>query len=98
MLVDYVVIEIGYFNDYSDPVSHAKTMRGNGIASFIFIVSQCIIVNKTRFVTVTLIPAARLKLLHSRLGFKVIKDFATSPNFEEARKRFHYESGTYQCQ
>ena len=33
-----------------------------------------------------------MKSFYSSLGFKVIKDFATSPNFEEARKRFHYES------
>ena len=30
---------------------------------------------------------------YSRLGLKVIKYFATSPNFEEACKLFHYESG-----
>ena len=30
--------------------------------------------------------------LYSRLGFKVIKYFATSPNFEKAFKRFNYES------
>ena len=30
---------------------------------------------------------------YSRLGFKVIKDFAKYPSSEEARKRFHYESG-----
>ena len=34
-----------------------------------------------------------MKSLYSRLGFKVIKDFATSNNFEKARKQFHYESG-----
>ena len=34
-----------------------------------------------------------MKSFYSRLGFKVIKDLANSPNFEEARKRFHYESG-----
>ena len=41
----------------------------------------------------TLIANASLKSFYSRLGFKVIKDFATSPNLEEARKRFYYESG-----
>ena len=34
-----------------------------------------------------------MKSFYSRLGFKVIKDFANSPNFDEARKKFHYESG-----
>ena len=44
-------------------------------------------------VTATFIAEARLKPLYSRLGFKFIKDFATSPNFEEAHEIFHYESG-----
>ena len=43
--------------------------------------------------TATLISEAQLKTLYSRLAFKVIKDFATSPNFEKARKQFNYESG-----
>ena len=34
-----------------------------------------------------------LKSFYSRLGFKVIKDLKTSPNFEEACTQFHYESG-----
>ena len=34
-----------------------------------------------------------LKSFYSRLVFKVIKYFANYPNFEEACKRFHYESG-----
>ena len=32
-----------------------------------------------------------MKSFYSRFDFKVIKDFANSPNFEETRKRFHYE-------
>ena len=43
--------------------------------------------------TATFIVEARLKSLYSRLGFKVIKDFATSPNFEKACKWFHYDTG-----
>ena len=34
-----------------------------------------------------------MKSLYLRLGFKVFKDFSTSPNLEEAYKKFHYESG-----
>ena len=34
-----------------------------------------------------------MKSFYSRLRFKVINDFANSPNIEEARKQFHYESG-----
>ena len=44
-------------------------------------------------VPATPIAKAYLKSFYSRLGFKVIKDFANSPNFEEARKQFHFESG-----
>ena len=68
-------------------------MRGNGITNFILHIAQCIISNQTKFVTATLISEDRLKSLYSRLGFKVINDFATSTNFGEARERFHYESG-----
>ena len=56
-------------------------------------VAQCIIFNQTNCVKTTLISDASLKSFYSRLDFKAIKDFANSPNFEEACKRFHYESG-----
>ena len=56
-------------------------------------VSKCITLNQTEFVTATLIAKARLNSLYSRLGFKVIKNFAASTKFEEARERFNYESG-----
>ena len=45
------------------------------------------------FFTATIIAEALLKSFYSRKGFKVIKYSATSPNFEEAHKKFHYESG-----
>ena len=44
-------------------------------------------------VKTVLIASAPLKSFYSRLGFTVIKDFATSTNFEVARSRFHYEKG-----
>ena len=81
------------FDDYLYAAPRAKTMRGDGITTFILHFTQCITFNQTKFVTATIISEARLKLLYSRLGFKVIKDFATSPNFEKARKPFNYESG-----
>ena len=34
-----------------------------------------------------------MKLLYSRIGFRVIKYFATSPNFEKSCKIFNCESG-----
>ena len=60
-------------------------------------VAQCITFNQTQFVNAKIISEARLNSLYSRLGFKVIKDFATSPNFEGARKQFHYESGKFKA-
>ena len=42
MLLDYGVIEIGRFDDYSDAAPPAKTMRGNGITTFLLRVDQCI--------------------------------------------------------
>ena len=51
--------------------------------------------NQTNCVKTTLIAKALMNSFYSRLGFKVFKDFANIPNFEEARKQFHYESGKY---
>ena len=84
---------MGYFDDYSDSAPRAKKMKGDGINTFLLNFSQCITFNQTKFVTATLIAEASLKSLYSRLGFKFIKYFSTSPNFEKACKRFHYESG-----
>ena len=93
MLVDFAVTEMGFLEDYSDAAPQGKSMGGNGITSFLLHVSQCIIFNQIYRVKTTLIVNAQWKSFYSRLGFKLIKDFANSPNFEEARKRFHYESG-----
>ena len=82
---------MGCFDDYLDAALRAKTMGGNVITTFLLHVAQCITFNQTIF-TKTLIEEARLKSLYSKLGFKVIKNFATSPNFEKSHKRFHCES------
>ena len=83
---------MGCFDDYSNAVPRAKTIRGNGINIFLLHVDQCITLNQTKVVTATLISEARLKSLYSRLGFKIIKNFATSTNLKDAGKRFHYDS------
>ena len=93
MLVDYAVTEIGWFDDYSDAAPRAKNLRGNGITTFILHVAQCITFRQTNIFTTTLIDEASLKSFYSRLGFKVIEYFATSPNFEGACKQFNNESG-----
>ena len=45
------------------------------------------------FVKTILIANVSLKTFYSRLGFSVIKYFATSTNFEAARSRFNYDTG-----
>ena len=93
MLVDYSVTEMVCFDEYLDAAPRVKTMRGNGITTFLLHVSQCITFSQTNIVTSRLIADASLNTFYSRLGFKVIKYFSTSPHFEEACKRFNYESG-----
>ena len=93
MCMDYAGIEMVCFDDYSDAATHAKTMRGNGITTFFFAFYPMYHFQLHRIVTATLITEASLKLLYSRLGFKVIKYFATSPNFEKSFKQFNYKSG-----
>ena len=84
---------MGCFDDYSDTFPRAKTMRGNVITTFIFYAAQCITFRQSYFFTETIIDEASLKSFCSRLGFKVIKYLATSPNLEEVCKKLHYESG-----
>ena len=42
MLVEYVATEMGFIDDYLDH----KSIRGNGITTFLLQVAQCIIFNK----------------------------------------------------
>ena len=80
-------------DDYLDTTPQGKNMRGNGITTFLLNIDQCRIFNQTNCVKTILIADASFKSFYSRLDFKVIKDFANFLNFEEDRKRFHYESG-----
>ena len=61
MLVDYEVTEMGCFDEYADAVSRAKSMRVNGITTFLLHIAQCITFNSKNLVTATLISEARLK-------------------------------------
>ena len=45
MLADYSVTEIGCFDDYSDAAPRAKTVRENGITTFLLHFAQCITFN-----------------------------------------------------
>ena len=93
MLVYYSVTDMGCFIDFSDAATRAKTMRGNGITTFLLHVAQCITFRQKNIVTATHISKASLKSFYSRLGSKVITDLTTSPHFKEACKNFKYESG-----
>ena len=88
---------MGFLDDYSDADPNHKSIRGNGITTFLFHVAQCIIFKLTNQVKTILIANVSLKTFYSRLGFSVIKDFVTSTTFEAARRRFHYETGKYKA-
>ena len=93
MLVDYAVTEMGFFDDYLDAAPRAKTVRVNCITTFLLHVAQCITFRQTNIFTALLLAETSLKSFYSRLGFNVIKDFATSYHFKEACKQFNHESG-----
>ena len=88
---------MGFLDYYSDADPNHKSIRGNGITTFIFHVAQCILFRLTNFVKTILIANASLKSFDSRLCFTVIKYFATYTTFEAARSRFHYEKGKYKA-
>ena len=78
MLVEYVATEMGFLDYYSNAEPNHKRIRGNGITTFLLHIAQCIIFNQTSRVKKILIDDALMKSFYSRLGFKVIKDFADS--------------------
>ena len=45
MLVEYVATEMGFLDDYSDAAPKGKIISGNGIATLVLHVAQCIIFN-----------------------------------------------------
>ena len=59
MLVDYAVTEVGCFDDYLDAAPRAKTMRVNGITTFILHVSQCITFHKEKLLQLNLLTRHR---------------------------------------
>ena len=95
MLIEYAATEMGFLCYYSYADPNHKSIKENGITTFIFHVAQCIIFNKKKHVKTIIIANVSLKTFYSRLGFSVIKDFVTSTTFEAARRKFHYETGTY---
>ena len=93
MLIEYAATEMGFLDDYSDADPNHKSIRGNGITTFILNVDQYILFCLTNSVKKILITNASLKTFYSRLGFTVIEYFVTSTTFEEALSRFHYDKG-----
>ena len=45
MLVEYAATEMGFLDDYSDADPNYKSIRGNGITTFLLHIAQCIIFN-----------------------------------------------------
>ena len=72
MLVEYAATEMGLLDDYSDAGPNHKSIRGNGITTFLLHVAQCIISNIKNRVKTIRIADASLKSFYSRLGFTVI--------------------------
>ena len=91
VLVYYAVTDMGCFDDYLDDTPRSKKMRGMVLLPFFCMLPNVPFLIKN-VVTATLIAESLFKSLYSRLGFKVIKYFAASPNFEKSRKQFNYES------
>ena len=72
---------MGSLDDYLGAAPKGKSMRLNGITTFLLHISLCIIFNQIDCVKTKLIFNVSLRSFYSRLGFKVIKYFAASPNF-----------------
>ena len=53
MLVEYSATEMGFLDDYSDADPNHKSIRGNGITTFLLHVTQCLIFNQTNHFKVT---------------------------------------------
>ena len=90
-LVEYTATDMGFLDDYYDADPNHKSIRVNGIATFLFHVAKYIIFCLTNCVKTILIANASLNSFYSRLGFTVIKHFATYTTFEASRSQFHYE-------
>ena len=92
-LIEYAATEMCFLDDYSDADTNHKSIRANGITTYLFHVAQCIFFCLTNSVKTILIANASFKTFHSRLGFTVIKYFVNSTTFEAARSQFQYETG-----
>ena len=69
MLIEYAATEMVFLDYYSDADPNHKSIRGNGITTFLFHAYQCIIFNLKNHVKTILIANVSLKTFYSRLGF-----------------------------
>ena len=81
MLIKYADTEMGFLDDYYNADLNHKSIRGNGITTFLFHVAQCIIFNLKNHLKTILIANASLKSFYSSLGFTGIKYFVTHNEF-----------------
>ena len=58
MLIEYAATGVGFLDDYSDADPNHKSIRGNGITTFLFHIAQCIIFNQTNHVETIIIDNA----------------------------------------
>ena len=66
MLIEYAASEMGFLDYYSDADPNHKSIRGNGITTFLFHVAQCILFNLANHVKTILIANVSLKTFYSR--------------------------------
>ena len=59
MLVDYAVTDMNFFDDYLDAAPRAKTMRENGITTFILHLTRCITLRQKILLQQHLFPRHR---------------------------------------
>ena len=70
MLVEYAAIEMGFLDYYLGADSNNKSIRVNGITTFLLHVAQCIIFNQTNRVKTILISDASLKSFLFKVRFQ----------------------------
>ena len=70
MLIEYAATEMGFLDDYSDADPNHKSIRGNGITTFLFHVAQCIIFNLTNQVKKIHWMLKKIKNWQDKIGRK----------------------------
>ena len=69
MLIEYAATEMVFLDDYSDADPNHKSIRENGITTYLFHVAQCILFCLTNSVKTILITNASIKNILFKVGF-----------------------------